>query len=226
MGTTLLFLISFIISLLKKDEAAKNPELRMSHLKSFLIKPVQRICKYPLLIKAMIENSPFESEREYLQKACTAMEETVETIDKQLFIEDSKMKVLELESSLNWHRDPPIKLAVNNRGLIYDSVFLLAVQRESEKAAEPKRVNAYLLTDMLIITKKKKSEYLLFVLPIEYCVVLDVPNKLVFQLLYAEESTKFQFYSDSIEEKEKWVRKLNKRINSARKDLASSLNKN
>jgi len=34
-----------------EEEMFKRPECRLMELPSFLLKPVQRICKYPLLIK-------------------------------------------------------------------------------------------------------------------------------------------------------------------------------
>ena len=40
------------------DECHSSPLTRSLDIASFLIKPVQRICKYPLLIKAIIKSTP------------------------------------------------------------------------------------------------------------------------------------------------------------------------
>ena len=40
------------------EEAKEKPECQGLVLGSFLIKPVQRMCKYPLLLKVILKNTP------------------------------------------------------------------------------------------------------------------------------------------------------------------------
>ena len=52
----------------------------------------------------MWQNVEGTKDKDSLQSSLKEMENTVEKIDNQLFLEDNKMRILEIESSLNWHR--------------------------------------------------------------------------------------------------------------------------
>ena len=64
------------------DEANKNPIMRQMDLGGFLIKPVQRICKYPLLIREIIKNTD-ASHPDYaeLKRALERMQQVVSVVN-------------------------------------------------------------------------------------------------------------------------------------------------
>jgi hypothetical protein len=65
------------------EDVYKNPICRQLDLPAFLLKPVQRICKYPLLIKEMIKNTPKEhSDLVNLNRAMERMQNGVATINE------------------------------------------------------------------------------------------------------------------------------------------------
>ena len=74
------------------------------------------------------------------------------------------------------------------------------------------------MSDLLLITKLKKTEFLMFVFPLEYCVLSEVHNKPAFQIFDSQDK-KLNFYCDSLKQKEKWVKKLNKFIYKARQEF-------
>ena len=65
------------------QEAYQNPLLGHFDLPAFLLKPVQRICKYPLLIREMIKHTAVEApEIVLLNKALERIQMAVGTINE------------------------------------------------------------------------------------------------------------------------------------------------
>ncbi|KAI9015809.1 hypothetical protein CLU79DRAFT_333252 [Phycomyces nitens] len=61
------------------------------HFEDYLIKPVQRICRYPLLLKDLVRyTSPHADEYTLLNDALTAIQNTVGEIDYRKYTRDSK----------------------------------------------------------------------------------------------------------------------------------------
>lgn len=71
-----------------------KPECRSLDLGSFLLKPVQRICKYPLLLKALLKVTP-ESHADFgpLTRAYDKAKEVVEMVNEQRREVEVKLKV-------------------------------------------------------------------------------------------------------------------------------------
>ena len=107
------------------------PELRGLSLESFLIKPVQRICKYPLLIKVvfffwfmkrgseppqeLLKNTPAKHpDHDPLESALKRMEDVVTTVNSKTRALDDKEKIAELQNRIE--SSTPLELAsVPNR---------------------------------------------------------------------------------------------------------------
>jgi hypothetical protein len=105
------------------EECLQKAPCRRLELKSFLIKPVQRICKYPLLLRTMVDSAPKGyPDKASLVEAKKKMEEVVFALEDQLFVEDDKMKVLELEGALNWHREPKVRIE-RSRSIVFLTIF-------------------------------------------------------------------------------------------------------
>jgi len=69
-------------------------------LNFYLIKPVQRICKYPLLLKAIFRQTPRKHpDFNMLKKAKEKMSVTVEQINEKTRIEQNLQKIAEIQAS-------------------------------------------------------------------------------------------------------------------------------
>lgn len=90
-----------------------KPESRNLDLKSFLIKPIQRVCKYPLLLRELLKNTD-ESHVEYgdIVKAKDMIEEVVKDINKkkkELENNVKKLSVIDRCPSLQGRLDASVK---------------------------------------------------------------------------------------------------------------------
>ena len=214
------------------EECLQKPPCRRLELKSFLIKPVQRICKYPLLLRTMVDNAPKGyQERASLVEAKKKMEEVVLALEDQLFVEDDKMQLLELEGALNWHREPKLSLAVDGRSLIYDSVLIVSeipvgTSVDEAMMKSMRNVHMYLLNDIILLVERveKKGvrrDFLYRVIPVRFSVVVPVNGKMAFQILQSQQEPKYVFRCASMEQKLTWVKALTDTIFNARNRTAA-----
>jgi hypothetical protein len=214
------------------DECLQKPPCRRLELKSFLIKPVQRICKYPLLLRTMVDNCPSGySDSQSLLEAKKCMEAVVLALEDQLFVEDDKMKLLELEGALNWHREPKLVLALDGRSLIYDSMLIgteIPVGASVDEAMMKgmRNIHLYLLSDILLLVEKieKKGvrrDFLNHVVSVPYSVVVPVTGKAAFQILSPQHDFKYIFRCASMEQKLAWVKILTDAIHESRKTIST-----
>lgn len=214
------------------EECLQKPPCRHLELKSFLIKPVQRICKYPLLLRTMVDSIPKGyTDKASLIDAKKAMEDVVMALEDQLFVEDDKMKVLELEGALNWHRDPKLVLAVGDRAMLYDSILVgteipVGTNVNDALMKTMRNIHLYLLSDLLLLVEKvekkgARRDILLHVLSVPYSVVVPITGKAAFQILSPQqENFKYVFRCASMEQKLIWVRVLTDAIQASRSAIS------
>ena len=76
-------------------------ELRGLSLFDFIIKPMQRICKYPLLLKEIVAHtSPSHSDFDNLQKALVSLETVTLSVNNGRKQFENQRKILEIAEKL------------------------------------------------------------------------------------------------------------------------------
>jgi hypothetical protein len=81
--------------------AERNPKCKFMDLLGFLIKPVQRICKYPLLFKEMAKNSrTTDMEYESLLKAQRAAEAITNDVNELKRLSENMSQLIQLQSTI------------------------------------------------------------------------------------------------------------------------------
>ena len=125
--------------------AMKQPESHNLSLESFLIKPIQRLTKYPLFFKDLLKSMPGDHlSREKLEKAAKLVSDVSQSVDSKL-------------------DDPAAKMADRLQPLGAEWLNLLAPHRElchevyCAVHAGGTRFNAtaYVFTDLLLVCKRK-----------------------------------------------------------------------
>ncbi|KAL6070891.1 Rho guanine nucleotide exchange factor 3, variant 2 [Balamuthia mandrillaris] len=141
------------------EEAKRDKRCRNMDLSSFLIKPFQRVTKYPLLLKEIgYYTAQTHPDYETTKKAKAELEVMIGAANDKKRASDNICKILEIQSSILW--EPPesmIKLGTD-RNRLYINEGAYSVARNGDKFI--KRY-VYLLSDMVIVTqaqgKKKKT---------------------------------------------------------------------
>eukprot|EP01125_Pyxidicula_operculata_P011486 TRINITY_DN375_c2_g1_i1.p1 TRINITY_DN375_c2_g1~~TRINITY_DN375_c2_g1_i1.p1 ORF type:complete len:699 (-),score=169.83 TRINITY_DN375_c2_g1_i1:1198-3294(-) len=122
-----------------KETESKSKGL---NIKDYLIKPVQRICKYPMLFRELLDTTPIDHpDYSDVQKTFNKMRSVVE-VENQLAAEDMNFgRICVFNENVTGY-----KLDPSQDWLIHDEIL-------TEKSTGKKR-HLYLLSDSLIITKK------------------------------------------------------------------------
>jgi len=138
------------VSTLKRCES--DSQCRGLKLKDFLIKPVQRICKYPLFFSQLIKFTD-ESEPAFLRlKACLSkIEETTKHINEFRRDTEKNQRVVEIQDNF----DPPLnfELVQLNRFFVREA----EIQGKIGTSPELTPLQLFMFNDLLLITRKKSE---------------------------------------------------------------------
>ena len=92
---------NFVASLLKNVPEFESKEVATVSFHSYLIKPIQRICKYPLLLKELDRATPIEHEdKPNIEKALSQVQLIAQHINQKKREMETMMKLMEIEHSI------------------------------------------------------------------------------------------------------------------------------
>eukprot|EP00158_Paraphelidium_tribonemae_P008082 Partr_v1_DN28463_c0_g1_i2_m41298 putative RhoGEF len=187
-----------------------NPEFRGLSLESFLIKPVQRICKYPLLLRELIKTTPKDHpDLPNLQEADKKIGIVVNLVNERTRNEGEREKLVELLSHIESSSTPPLlELAVTPRKIVKEGAIMRIIGGKSKDR------HVALLSDVILISKVLgKGKYQFEVaMDLKQCAVMQNSNmagigakvaKTSFELSYAGEQV--ILCTPSEPERMKWI---------------------
>lgn len=184
----------FFAEALKQLES--NEKCEGLSLYSFLMLPMQRITRLPLLTSALLSHLPPSSpEAKGVKDALEALTSLAGECNEAARKEERLEELERLQRSIDWREIPPLDLLTNERWIIRSQpVNRLNWRENPEKLTFGRRANKQglqliLLTDMLLICKKKSDSRLAVV---DYC-----PRNLVQMSVVDAESLPVLLGSDS-----------------------------
>ncbi len=122
-------------------------------MSDYLIKPVQRICKYPLLFKALIGYTAADhSDMPLLKKADRAMSQAAEEVNRARKDQKSAQDLKEIDDAMEGYTGG--SLVVPGRFLIMSGPLV----KLSPTGGKQER-SFFLFTDMILYAKKSKKTY-------------------------------------------------------------------
>lgn len=129
--------------------AMKRPESHNLSLESFLIKPIQRLTKYPLFFKDLLRSMPAEHpSREKLEKAAKLVSDVGQSVDSKLDDPGAKMAERLQPLGAEW-----LNLLAPHRELCHE--VYCAVHAGGAQAPRRFNATAYVFTDLLLVCKRK-----------------------------------------------------------------------
>lgn len=127
------------------DSCAKLPESKNFNLANFLIKPVQRICKYPLLVRELLKNTDEKhKDHENLIQALLKIETVCAIVNEGTRQAEAAFKMLELQNKFT----SKTSIVAPSRVLLrHESVSVTSSSKERKKR------EFILFNDMIILAK-------------------------------------------------------------------------
>eukprot|EP01104_Vermistella_antarctica_P020636 TRINITY_DN8912_c0_g1_i1.p1 TRINITY_DN8912_c0_g1~~TRINITY_DN8912_c0_g1_i1.p1 ORF type:complete len:477 (+),score=114.02 TRINITY_DN8912_c0_g1_i1:90-1433(+) len=182
---------------------------QMLEFESFLIKPVQRICKYPLLLREVLKYTP-DTHPDYapLVEALDKLGEVASDINESKRMAEEQVKILEIQESISFPAKKHIKLFTASRRFIRDSCFSkIVVGKDSFKG------KMWLFSDLVLVAKSKSKTKFTFKtsFPIQSATTFDIPEdpkskkKAHAFTLMSPECVKVTVHAESWGDKAGWI---------------------
>ena len=140
---------SKFVKLVKVCES--DPRCRGLFLNSFLIKPTQRIMKYPLLLSDIIKNTPEDhSDLESLESSFEQIKILLDTINERKRNQEATTKLIEINTKMD---GCDIEILGPSRKLLKQGIL--------ETISKGKRQNAlaFLFNDLMLVVRERKGRY-------------------------------------------------------------------
>ncbi|KAJ3106972.1 Myosin 10A, isoform D [Phlyctochytrium planicorne] len=183
------------------DQCASNPECKNFALSHFLLKPVQRICKYPLLLREVLRNTDAEHpDYANLQKALLKIETVVTIVNEGSRQAEVVHKMIELQNRFTQR----VNIVAPSRILKKSGTLDMIVSNER------KRREIFLFNDMLLMAKQTGGDgeklKLVAMVPFDMILVNSLPEDLgnLLEIVHINAS-KFVLEAESREGKDSWV---------------------
>ena len=196
----------------------ETPELKGLNLLSFLVKPVQRLCKYPLLLRELDNATPDDHwDKENIQNAHQVLEDLVTKVNTaQREIEQQEvMRELEMELGLGGE---DFILRTGNRVFLRKGTLMKLAKNHSET----RPLTLYLFSDLLItacqvqkttvLGEVKTKTELKSIISLDCLFVKDVPDTAMTQncilLKRTDYKKTYTLYAADKDEKLGWLNDL------------------
>lgn len=135
---------------------AREDRSGTTSLNSLLIKPVQRICKYPLLFRELLKHMlamSMENMDDYisgLEEAATAVQEIASSVNTKVGEKEGLNELMEVYEELGGEEGVPGLITAHRRYIRTDDVLM----REASSAKnEKKRTAIYLFNDLVVLAR-------------------------------------------------------------------------
>ncbi|KAJ2501200.1 hypothetical protein GGH96_002121 [Coemansia sp. RSA 1972] len=205
--------------LLTLEQAEKDPRVRRLRLESFLLAPVQRVMRYPLLLEALLKYTPEDHpDHDDVALALSISGSVATEVDRKSEELMNRQRLAELQSTFDWaHLLGGVQLKL-------DTFTKLVGQRKFvrkgplRKASSGKHLYAILFNDFMMITVSDRRGgvwcYEPYRLPIQtYDMLARDPVKDQFELVNLKNGEVLQLRADTAAEASDWVKDIMKTAN-------------
>mmetsp|Transcript_46596 Transcript_46596/g.117330 ORF Transcript_46596/g.117330 Transcript_46596/m.117330 type:complete len:423 (+) Transcript_46596:118-1386(+) len=177
-------------------------------LKNYLIKPVQRVCRYPMLLKELIKLTPAgHKDMESLQLALEKVEAVTQHINTTKANYDNRQKMMEVERRLS--EVPGPRLSEDRNRIFYKEGPLEKINPKGKVQTR----QFFLFSDVLLwgrVQRMKKNHFTFKkFLPLDSALVTDVPddgkNMFRFDVVRMDTKKIYHLMAKSAAHKKEWM---------------------
>jgi len=192
---------------------AENPALKDKSLNNLLVTPMQRVCKYELLLKNVISQekkrpNPDEQSIEACEKIMNQLNVTLQRIDKRRIESDDWQKILRLEEKLNLSEP----LRKRGRTIVAEGSFK-TTRRLITGSTVSRACSVVLFNDILLRAYKSSKTFefkVLDISPLNSLIIVDprqiyAPTQNTITMCNIDpRGAILQFFFQTTEEREEW----------------------
>jgi len=144
------------------EDKLNDPDCRALDLAAFLITPVQRICRYPLLLKELLKHTPKDHpDHDDLETAIARVESIVADVNEHQRITENAKKLAKIVDNIYWDKikkPQGFDLIDPRRHFLRQANFEIVESLDPFKVSE-KKVVAFLFNDVLLLAKEKEKDH-------------------------------------------------------------------
>ncbi|TCD66409.1 hypothetical protein EIP91_001400 [Steccherinum ochraceum] len=161
-----------------------DPSVRNLDLSSYLLVPMQRITRYPLLIKQILHYTESSEDRRCIERALEMAEKVLNHINETIREQEDRERLKVISRDL-WIGQGRLDLTeptrhMGARKLLKEGVLM--------KAKSGRRLRAFLCSDILVLTEEAAKTLYRMPIPLSECQVREAPghrDDLLFQVALA-----------------------------------------
>jgi len=197
------------------QEAEAKPDVKGINLMGYLIKPVQKICKYPLLFKELLKNTPSQHpDYENISLCLKRVEEVAEYVNERKRASENMHKMLDISEHLT---DVPKSFEFFTPARTFIREGMVGKINESGKLQER---YFFLFNDGIVYTKtqlfKKTTYSYKGFIPLDCCLLNDLVDtdeyQNAFSLIRIDSKKKNIICCNNVADKASWMEDISKII--------------
>eukprot|EP00013_Stygamoeba_regulata_P008492 CAMPEP_0177673250 /NCGR_PEP_ID=MMETSP0447-20121125/25831_1 /TAXON_ID=0 /ORGANISM="Stygamoeba regulata, Strain BSH-02190019" /LENGTH=1137 /DNA_ID=CAMNT_0019181085 /DNA_START=487 /DNA_END=3900 /DNA_ORIENTATION=+ len=156
-----------------------NPESKLLVLSDFLIKPLQRICKYPLLLERITKYTTKDhSDYQSLKDAIAMMEDVVSQIDERKQVIENLRRMIDVQSMFETEEFTVVE---PGRKYVFETEIVLMMRPSGNVRREGKKRHMFVFSDVILIagparTKNKMDVRVVYL--VEHCDFVELADAL------------------------------------------------
>lgn len=136
------------------EQQLANPACKGLSFTSYLIKPIQRVCKYPLLLRELLlHTKPTHADYSALVAADEAISKAVDEINEAKRSSENVAKIIRIKNLIDASKKGQLQLLAPTRRFLFESSFRDLV---SSSKTEPSMW--YMFSDMILCLRPKKGK--------------------------------------------------------------------
>ncbi|KAI8070978.1 hypothetical protein BC940DRAFT_325456 [Gongronella butleri] len=135
----------------------KQPELRKLPFRHFIILPVTRLQRYPLLIGAILKKTPEDHpDHEILEECLDVLKRVASTMDSDTVGTKNILRVHQINDAIRCKPAEPIDLQLSfpQRQLLHEG----PLTRRNHMVGDPSEIYVFLFDHMLIMTRRRRVQ--------------------------------------------------------------------